>query len=164
VFVDRQLAGPYGRQDGLYVRPPFQNGIKQQGPQSEAGPAQQYRQALAALDNYCKSKYAGKVFADLTDDDKDATLEGLESGAVKLDGTDGQAFFEQAVKDVQMGFFADPLYRRQPRHGGVENDRLSGRALQLSRLGRPSTTSAFRFPPVSMAGRANGRRKPAEAR
>jgi gluconate 2-dehydrogenase gamma chain len=23
VFIDRQLAGPYGRQDGLYVRPPF---------------------------------------------------------------------------------------------------------------------------------------------
>jgi hypothetical protein len=49
VFVDRQLAGPYGRQDGLYVRPPFQNGIKQQGPQSEMGPAQKYRQALAAI-------------------------------------------------------------------------------------------------------------------
>ena len=26
VFVDRQLAGPYGRQEGLYVRPPFQAG------------------------------------------------------------------------------------------------------------------------------------------
>src|SRR6202140_3401568 len=110
VFVDRQLAGPYGRQDGLYTRPPFQRGIKQQGAQSEAGPAQQYRQALAALDSYCKSNHAGKGFADLPDDDKDAVLKGLESGAVKLDGADGQAFFEQAVKDVQMGFFADPIY------------------------------------------------------
>ena len=40
VFVDRQLAGAYGAQEGLYVRPPFINGAKNQGPQSEGGPAQ----------------------------------------------------------------------------------------------------------------------------
>ena len=34
VFVDRQLAGPYGRQDGLYVQPPFHAGTPNQGPQS----------------------------------------------------------------------------------------------------------------------------------
>src|ERR1700757_4983696 len=49
VFLDRQLAGPYGRQEGLYVRPPFQKGARNQGPQSEKGPAQQYREWLAAL-------------------------------------------------------------------------------------------------------------------
>ena len=47
VFVDRQLAGPYGRQDGLYVQPPFHAGTPNQGSQSEAGPAQKYREALA---------------------------------------------------------------------------------------------------------------------
>src|SRR6185312_14675810 len=55
VFLDRQLAGPYGHRDGLYVRPPFQPGAKNQGSQSEAGPAQQYRMALAALDRACKA-------------------------------------------------------------------------------------------------------------
>jgi gluconate 2-dehydrogenase gamma chain len=153
VFVDRQLAGPYGRQDGLYVRPPFQNGIKQQGPQSEAGPAQTYRQALAALDNYCRSNHAGKVFADLPDDEKDATLKGLESGTVKLDGADGQAFFEQAVKDVQMGFFADPLY-------GGNRDMVAWKM-----IGYPGArynyldwvdrhNERFPLPPVGMTGRA----------
>src|SRR5712664_3855638 len=34
VFIDRQLAGPYGRQDGLYVQPPFHAGTPNQGPQS----------------------------------------------------------------------------------------------------------------------------------
>src|SRR5712675_3612395 len=63
VFVDRQLAGPYGRQEGLYVSGPFQPGEKSQGPQSEAGPAQKYRAALAALDAACKARYAGKTFA-----------------------------------------------------------------------------------------------------
>src|SRR5258707_10854612 len=37
VFVDRQLAGAYGAQDGLYVRPPFITGAKNQGPQSQGG-------------------------------------------------------------------------------------------------------------------------------
>src|SRR5258707_13941167 len=114
VFVDRQLAGPYGRQDGLYVRPPFQTGAKNQGPQSERGPAQKYREALAALDRACKSKYAGKTFAELSDSDKDTVLKNLESGDLKLDGADGQSFFDQAVKDVQMGFFADPIYGGNP--------------------------------------------------
>src|ERR1700712_3952195 len=33
VFIDRQLAGAYGRQQGLYVRAPFKDGAKNQGPQ-----------------------------------------------------------------------------------------------------------------------------------
>src|SRR5438270_2825391 len=84
VFIDRQMAGPYGRQDGLYNRPPFLKGTKEQGPQSEAGPAQQYRAGLAAIGRYCRSKYSDKVFADLSDSDKDDVLKGIESGQVKL--------------------------------------------------------------------------------
>ena len=52
VFIDRQLAGPYGRAEGHYTRPPFMSGTKQQGPQSADGPAATYRKALAALDRY----------------------------------------------------------------------------------------------------------------
>src|SRR5579885_2266747 len=42
VYIDRQLAGPYGHNGGHYNRPPFQKGMKQQGSQSKNGPAQQY--------------------------------------------------------------------------------------------------------------------------
>ena len=31
VFIDRQLAGPYGRGDGLYLKPPFLRGVATQG-------------------------------------------------------------------------------------------------------------------------------------
>ncbi|CAM5332762.1 Gluconate 2-dehydrogenase subunit 3 OS=Afipia felis OX=1035 GN=BN961_00367 PE=4 SV=1 [Afipia felis] len=109
VFVDRQLAGPYGRKDGHYNRPPFMSGTKQQGEQDEATPAQQYRKALAALDQHCQGKFS-KPFAELSDDDKDAVLHELESGNASLDGIDGKAFFELVLKDIQTGFFADPLY------------------------------------------------------
>ena len=33
VFIDRQLAGPYGRAEGLYMRGPFADGTPQQGDQ-----------------------------------------------------------------------------------------------------------------------------------
>jgi gluconate 2-dehydrogenase gamma chain len=110
VFIDRQLAGPYGRREGLYTGRPFLNGTKQQGSQSADGPAVQYRKALAELDRYCRANRGNKGFADLADADKDEVLSGLEGGTIKFADTDAQSFFETFLKDVQEGFFADPLY------------------------------------------------------
>jgi len=153
VFIDRQLAGPYGRQDGLYLRPPFQTGMKNQGQQSEGGPTLSYRVGLAALDNACKAKYAGKAFAELSDDDKDKVLSGLESGELKLEGADGKEFVEEVVKDVQMGFFADPIY-------GGNREMVAWRMIgypgarynYLDWVNRHN--ERFPLPPVSMTGRA----------
>lgn len=110
VFIDRQLAGPYGRFDGYYMAGPFQQGTKQQGPQSQVTPAQHYRKALAAFDKGCIAKFDGKNFADLSDDQKDQAIKGLEDGSLKLDGTDAQEFFKLILKDTQNGFLADPVY------------------------------------------------------
>jgi hypothetical protein len=84
--------------------------MKSQGHQSETGPRELYRKGFAGLDRASKSKHSGKSFADLTDAEKDTLLQALENGDLKLDGADGKAFFEQAIKDVQIGFFADPIY------------------------------------------------------
>ena len=153
VFIDRQLAGAYGRQEGLYVSGPFETGTKNQGPQSAEGPAQHYRGALAALERACSSQPGGKAFADLTAGEQDALLHGLEKGDLKLEGVDGQAFFAQAVKDVQMGFFADPVY------GGNRN------MAAWKMIGFPGArynyldwvkhhNERFPLPPVSITGRA----------
>jgi gluconate 2-dehydrogenase gamma chain len=154
VFIDRQLAGPYGRQEGHYVKPPFMPGTKQQGPQSASGPATTYRQALAALDRYCQSNHSGKRFPDLSDADKDTLLQDIESGKAKLDGVDGKTFFATAVKDVQTGFFADPLY-------GGNRDMASWKM-----IGYPGArynyldwvdrhNERFPLPPVGITGRAD---------
>jgi len=153
VFLDRQLAGPYGRQDGLYVRPPFLNGAKNQGHQSKKGPAQEYRDGLAALDKGCKAQFGDKAFFELSVGDKDRVLARLESGEFKLDGIDGKAFFEQVVKDVQMGFFADPIY-------GGNRDMVAWKMIgfpgarynYLDWVSRHN--EKFPLPPVSMTGRA----------
>jgi gluconate 2-dehydrogenase gamma chain len=110
VFIDRQLAGPYGRFEGHYMSGPFLKGTKQQGPQSPVTPAQQYRQALAALDKACSGKFGGKGFTALSDAQKDDVIKGLEDGSFKLDGTDSKDFFKLILTDTQNGFLADPIY------------------------------------------------------
>jgi gluconate 2-dehydrogenase gamma chain len=152
VFIDRQLAGPYGRQDGLYVRPPFLKGARNQGRQSEAGPAQEYRAGLAALNGACKAEL-GKAFFELSDADKDRVLTDIENGRLELVGVDGKAFFGQIVKDIQTGFFADPIY-------GGNRDMAAWKMIgypgarynYLDWVSRHN--EKFPLPPVSLTGRA----------
>jgi gluconate 2-dehydrogenase gamma chain len=109
VFIDRQLAGPYGHAEGLYTAGPFHEGSKEQGPQSAATPAQHYRQALAALDKHCRAAFDSKPFAALEEKQKDAVIADLENGKIVLGDPPG-SFFKQLLKDTQEGFFADPIY------------------------------------------------------
>ena len=168
VFVDRQLAGAYGAQEGLYLRPPFMAGTKNQGPQSEGGPRKQYRDGLAALDRACQAREGGKRFADLPDDRKDQVLKDLEAGSLKLQGddgkaVDGKAFFELAIKDVQTGFLADPIY-------GGNRDMVAWKMIgypgarynYLDWVGRHN--ERYPLPPVSMTGRAEWTSKNSGAR
>ena len=110
VFIDRQLAGPYGSAEALYMRGPFADGTPQQGDQSPLTPAVRYRKALAALDKYCRTTYAGKSFTEIPDSEKDKVLSGLEKDQVQLEGASGRAFFELLLQNTQEGFFADPVY------------------------------------------------------
>ena len=109
VYIDRQLAGPYGRDEGLYNSGPFNEGSKEQGPQSSLKRAQLYRQGLAALDKHCREANDGRPFAELNDEQKDAVIGDLENGKIDL-GVKGGSFFKQLLKDTQQGFFADPIY------------------------------------------------------
>jgi gluconate 2-dehydrogenase gamma chain len=110
VYIDHQLAGPYGRSEGWYMSGPFQDGTKQQGPQSPVTPDQRYRKALAAFDAACRAKFGNRAFVDLNDTQKDEAIKGLEDGSMKLDGVDGQTFFKLILTDTQTGFLADPIY------------------------------------------------------
>lgn len=110
VFIDRQLAGPYGRMEGLYMRPPFAEGTKEQGMQSPASYADVYRKGLAALADHVHQVYLGKLFGQLPADEQDKLLAGLEKGDVSLKGADGKKFFGQVLTNTMEGYFGDPIY------------------------------------------------------
>src|ERR1700749_2074321 len=84
-FIDRQLMGPYGGHDWLYMQGPFAAApLPTQGLQSPLVPRQQYRLGLAALQSYCTSNFAGRSFVQLTVDEQEKLLTGMEKGDVTL--------------------------------------------------------------------------------
>lgn len=128
------------------------DGMKQQGRQSRDSLAAQYRKGLNALDRYCRANKSGKAFAELSEQDKDDVLKGIESGEVKFEGVDAKTFFAQAIKDTQQGFFADPVY-------GGNRDMVAWKM-----IGFPGArynhldwidkhNQPYPLPPVSLAGR-----------
>jgi gluconate 2-dehydrogenase gamma chain len=154
VFIDCQLAGSFGDSRGLYMRPPFANGTPSQGPQSPIVPKERYRISLAALEDYCKTTFAGKGFVALTALQQDQVLTGLENGAIKLKDGSGKVFFEAIRANTIEGFFADPIY------GG--NRDMAGWKL----IGFPGVRYDYRdhiakhnqpypLPPVSILGRSD---------
>jgi gluconate 2-dehydrogenase gamma chain len=158
VFIDRQLAGGYGVHEGLYMQGPFPpNPLPSQGLQSPVVPREQYRRGLAALDQHCKQNFGGKPFAQLTPQQQDQLLTGLEKDEVKLQGYSGRALFEAVLNNVMEGYFADPVY------GG--NKDMVGWKL----VGFPGTRYDYRdvmknpnqpytLPPVSIHGRPDWNR------
>jgi gluconate 2-dehydrogenase gamma chain len=154
VFIDRQLAGPYGRAEGLYMAPPFMPGAATQGYQLPDSPAMRYRKGLRALADHIKSNFAGKSFGDLAPVDQDALLKGLESGSIALKDVKSAEFFALLLANTQEGFFADPIY------GG--NRDMAGWKM----VGFPGARYDYRdwvehhnenypLPPVSITGRSD---------
>jgi gluconate 2-dehydrogenase gamma chain len=110
IYIDRQLSGGFGNDQGLYMQPPFQDGLPGQGPQSPLTPAQRYRRSIAALEAYCRSAYVGKGFADLPPGEQDRLIGQMEKGTLQLANISSKAFFQLLWQNTKEGFFADPVY------------------------------------------------------
>jgi gluconate 2-dehydrogenase gamma chain len=110
-FLDRQLAGRYGRGDHFFLGGPWPKGTPEQGYQSRFTPAQLYRAAIAAIDQYVVRGASRTSFAKLAAGDQDTMLKGLESGAAQLDGgVDSKTFFSMLLQNTKEGYFSDPIY------------------------------------------------------
>ena len=110
VFIDRQLAGPYGRGERWYMQGPWSAGAPTQGWQTRLTPAGLYRAGIKAVDAAVVRESRGGSFARLAAADQDAFLQRLEKGDVALDGVDAKAFFAQLLQNTLEGFWSDPIY------------------------------------------------------
>jgi gluconate 2-dehydrogenase gamma chain len=152
-FIDRQLMGPFGGHDWLYMQGPFSSTpLPTQGMQSPLLPRQQYRLGLAALETYCKTAFNGRGFVQLDVDEQEKLLTAMEKGEVQFQNFSSRMLFSAVYANAMEGFFADPIY------GG--NRDMAGWKL----IGFPGVRYDFRdviekpnqaymLPPVSIQGR-----------
>jgi gluconate 2-dehydrogenase gamma chain len=152
-FIDRQLMGPYGGHDWLYMQGPFAAApLPTQGLQSPLTPRQQYRMGLAALQSYCKASFTGRGFAQLTVDEQEKLLTGMEKGEVSLPDFSSKMLFSAVHANTLEGFFADPIYGGNRDMAGWKLVGFPGvRYDYRDVIDKPD--QAYTLPPVSMQGR-----------
>lgn len=92
IFIDRQLAGPYGHDKYRYTKGPWVESIPEHGYQGQSNPRQIYRAGIAQLGN----------FATLGAAEQDQALIAIEK----------TTFFQMVRTHTLEGMFCDPL------HGG----------------------------------------------
>lgn len=139
VYIDRQLAGPYGKDRHRYTQPPFEEGEPELGYQGKATPREIYREGLKTL--------AG--FDRLPPQEQDQRLQAIEH----------TVFFRLLRTHTIEGMFCDPV------HGGnagmigwqligYPGPRMSNAADVETHYGQ-----AFRPKPINLEqlGRAFGR-------
>ena len=93
IYIDRQLAGPYGKDKFRYTKEPWISSVPEHGNQSKETPQQIYRAGIPAL---------GAEFATLAPAQQDERLLAIEKAA----------FFQMLRTHTIEGTFCDPL------HGG----------------------------------------------
>ncbi|SDS70256.1 gluconate 2-dehydrogenase subunit 3 family protein [Bradyrhizobium canariense] len=152
-FIDRQLTGPYGGHDWLYMQGPFSaSPLPTQGLQSPLVPRQQYRLGLAALEAYCKTSFGGRGFVQLTVDEQERLLTAMEKGEVVLPNFSSKMLFSAIHSNTLEGFFADPIYGGNRDMAGWKLIGFPGvRYDYRDVMEKPNQT--YQLPPVAMQGR-----------
>jgi gluconate 2-dehydrogenase gamma chain len=92
IYIDRQLAGPYGRDKYRYAKPPFVESVPEHGYQGKDSPREIYRAGIKNLG----------AFTDLKPAEQDQRLHAIE----------GTNFFKLLRQHTIEGMFSDPM------HGG----------------------------------------------
>src|SRR5205809_3124095 len=110
IFIDRALAGGWGKGDRLYMQGPWKQGAPSQGYQLPLTPAELYRTGIAAANAFCVKTY-GKSFDKISESQREEFLLGLRAGKVVFEnGPPARVFFATLYQNVMEGMFADPIY------------------------------------------------------
>ena len=110
IYIDRQLAGPYGKGDGRYQRGPFRHGKPQLGLQLPLTPEQFCKSGIAAVDAACL-RDRGASFAALPSAEADTVLADIAGGRVTDEHLSLTSWFNDIVYPLFVeACFADPMY------------------------------------------------------
>jgi len=110
IYIDRALAGGWGKGERLYMQGPWKTGAPSQGYQLPLTPAQLYRTGIEATNAYCRKAY-GRMFDQLDEKQREEVLIGLSTGKVSFDnGLPVRVFWTTVYQTVMEGMFSDPIY------------------------------------------------------
>jgi gluconate 2-dehydrogenase gamma chain len=110
VFIDRQLAGGFGKGERLYRHGPWRQGKPQQGYQLPLTPEHFYKAGIAAADAACRERH-GRSFGELTESEADAFLHEIADGRVTDPRVPLASWFNELVYPLfAQACFADPIY------------------------------------------------------
>jgi len=143
VFIDRQLAGPWGRDRHRYTRPPFDENVPEEfGYQGAANPQQIYREGLKQLAGFDK----------LAPAEQDAKLKQIENGV----------FFNLLRRNTIEGMFCDPQHGGNVDMVGWQLIGFPGPRMSNFAQIEQYRGEAFRPKPVSLAQVVDHPNKPSE--
>lgn len=109
-YIDRQLAGDFGRGLKRYSRGPWMEGRPQQGYQLPMIPEQYFKAGVEAANLACVAKY-GRPFDGLTAAQGDAFLTDLSTGKIPDTRPPLAPWFNDLIYPLfQQACFADPIY------------------------------------------------------
>jgi gluconate 2-dehydrogenase gamma chain len=110
IYIDRALAGGWGKGDRLYMQGPWKRGVPNQGYQLPLTPAELYRAGIDATNAYCRKTYK-KTFDHLDAKQREEVLIGLSTAKITFDsGLPVRTFWGTVYQTVMEGMFADPIY------------------------------------------------------
>ena len=110
IYIDRALAGGWGKGERLYMQGPWKRGTPNQGYQLPLTPAQLYRTGIEATNAHCVKTY-GKTFDALDEKQREEVLVGLSSAKIAFaSGLPVRAFWSALYQTVMEGMFSDPIY------------------------------------------------------
>ena len=81
IYIDRALAGGWGKGERLYMQGPWKRGTPNQGYQLPLTPAELYRAGIEATNAHCRKDY-GKTFDRLDEKQREEVLLGLSGGKI----------------------------------------------------------------------------------
>jgi gluconate 2-dehydrogenase gamma chain len=110
VYIDRALAGAWGKGERLYMQGPWRRGTPSQGYQLPLTPAQLYRAGIEATNAHCRKVYS-KSFDRIEDAQRQEVLVGLSTGKIAFDnGLPVRVFWATLYQTVIEGMYSDPIY------------------------------------------------------
>jgi gluconate 2-dehydrogenase gamma chain len=109
-YIDRQLAGGFGKGAKRYLRGPWAEGKPQHGYQLPLTPEQYFKRGVSAVSRASERRF-GKAFDQLAPADANAFLDDLAAGKVVDPELNLASWFNELVYPLfEQACFADPIY------------------------------------------------------